>query len=162
MYLCPPDSQYHLKLLCIDTWKNGCLYIALCLWPSHPNFCCPCVAVCVCHSHPASVHTPWSECVHTPVHEFMSTWLSMSAPLPMHSLMESWVLLYGTVFVSQVTSFLFPTPCLECVHASVHDFMSTWLSMSAPPPMYSYRETWVSQCGTVCVAVIPLLFAHTG
>ena len=54
------------------------------------------------------------------------------------------------------------TPCLECVYASVHVFMSTCLSMSAIPPMHSYMETWVSQCGTVCVAVIPLLFPHLG
>ena len=39
---------------------------------------------------------------------------------------------------------------LRMLHVSVLDFMSTWLSMSVPPPMYSYMETWVSKCGTVC------------
>ena len=36
------------------------------------------------------------------------------------------------------------TPCLECVHASVHEFMSTLLSMSDSPYMDSYMEWWVS------------------
>ena len=32
-----------------------------------------CDSECVCPSHPASGQTPWLECVHTLVHEFMST-----------------------------------------------------------------------------------------
>ena len=44
-----------------------------------------------------------------------------------------------------------PTPCLECVHASVHEFMSTWLLMSGPPPMHSLMETWVPLYGRVFV-----------
>ena len=41
-----------------------------------------------------------------------------------------------------------PTPCLKCVHASLHEFMSTWLPISGPPPMHSFIET-----GCPCIAV---------
>ena len=44
-----------------------------------------------------------------------------------------------------------PIPCLECVHASVHVFMSTKLPMLAQPPMHCYMETWIPLCGSVCV-----------
>ena len=55
-----------------------------------------------------------------------------------------------------------PTPCLECVHASVHVFMSTCLTMLAQPCMDSYMETWIPLCGSVCPShtaygTIPLL-----
>ena len=33
------------------------------------------------------------------------------------------------------------TPCLECVHGSVHEFMSTLHPTSGPPPMDSYMES---------------------
>ena len=46
-----------------------------------------------------------------------------------------------------------PTPWLKCVHASVHVYMSTWLSMCASPFVHSYMETWVPLCGSVCVCV---------
>ena len=42
-----------------------------------------------------------------------------------------------------------PTPCLECVHASVHEFMSSWLLMCGPPHMHSLMETWVPLYGSV-------------
>ena len=38
------------------------------------------------------------------------------------------------------------TPCLECVHASAHVFMSTLLPILAQPPMYSYMESWLPLC----------------
>ena len=51
-----------------------------------------------------------------------------------------------------------PTPhCLECIHASVHVFMLTWLPVLAKPPM----ETWVPVCVTVCVSQSPCLWSHT-
>ena len=43
-----------------------------------------------------------------------------------------------------------PTPCLECVHASVHEFMSTLHPMSCPPPRDSYMECWVFLCVILC------------
>ena len=45
------------------------------------------------------------------------------------------------------------TPCLGCVHASVHVCMSTWLPMLAKHPMDSYMERWVPVCGNVCVCL---------
>ena len=55
----------------------------------------------------------------------------------------------------------FPTPCLKCVHASVHVFVLTWLHMLAKPPMDSYMETWVPICDTVCVSQSPFLCSQT-
>ena len=45
-----------------------------------------------------------------------------------------------------------PTTCLECVHASVHEFMSTWLLRSGPAPMHSLMEIWVPLYGSVFVS----------
>ena len=50
------------------------------------------------------------------------------------------------------------THCLECVHASVHEFMSTLHSMSGPPPMDNYMESWVPLCVTACVSQSPYFF----
>ena len=54
-----------------------------------------------------------------------------------------------------------PRPCLECVHASVHEFMSTWLLMSGPPPMHSLMETWVPLYGSVFVYQSSFFCCHT-
>ena len=107
------------------------------------------MAVCLYPSHLISVPTHCLECVHASVHIFMSTLLLMLAQPPMDSYMESWVHLCVTVFVSQ-------SPCLcshtllKCVHASVHEFMSTGLPISGPPPMHSVMETGYS-CMAVCL-----------
>ena len=93
MYACPPDSQYHLKALCIVVWKHKY----------------SCMALCLCPSHLISV----------------------------------------------------PIPCLECVHASGHVFMSTQLPMLAQPPMDSYMETWVPLCDTVSVSQSHCFWSHT-
>ena len=53
------------------------------------------------------------------------------------------------------------THCLECVHASVHEFMSTLHSMSGPPPMDSYMESWVTLCVTACVSQSPYFCSYT-
>ena len=45
-----------------------------------------------------------------------------------------------------------PTPCLECVHASVHEFMSTWLLICGPAPRHSLMETWVPLYGSIFVS----------
>ena len=58
----------------------------------------------------------------------------MSGPAPMHGLMETWVPLYGSACLCASHVISVATPCLECVHASVHEFMSTWLLMSGPLP----------------------------
>ena len=53
-----------------------------------------------------------------------------------------------------------PTPCLECVHASVHVFMSTQLPILAQPHLDSYMENWVPLCGTVYVPVTLIMVIH--
>ena len=52
--------------------------------------------------------------------------------------------------------------CMECVHASVYVFMSTWVLNSAPSPMHSDMETWMSLCGIVHVPVTLLLVPKLG
>ena len=54
-----------------------------------------------------------------------------------------------------------PTPCIEWVQASVHEFMSTWLLMSGPPPMHSLMETWVPLYGSVFVSQLSHFCCHT-
>ena len=54
-----------------------------------------------------------------------------------------------------------PTPCLECVYASVHVLMSTWVPNSSPPPLHSYMETGVPMCGTVCMFQSVHFWSHT-
>ena len=119
-----------------------------------------CCGRCVCASHPACVPTPCLECVHAAVHEYMSTWLPMSVPSPMHSFMESCVPLCVTVSVSQSPCLWSPS-CLECVHASVHEFMSTWLPISCPAPMYSFKEKWVPLYDSVFLSQSPLFSSDT-
>ena len=51
-----------------------------------------------------------------------------------------------------------PTPCLECVHASVPVYMSTQLPMLAQHPMDSLMETWVPLYGSVFVFQSPYSF----
>ena len=53
------------------------------------------------------------------------------------------------------------TPCLECVHASVLEFMSTLHPMSGPPPMDSYMESWVPLCVTACLSQSPSFCSYT-
>ena len=53
------------------------------------------------------------------------------------------------------------TPCLECVHASVHEFMSTLHPMSGAPPMDSYMESWVPLCVTLSMSHSLWLGSHT-
>ena len=54
-----------------------------------------------------------------------------------------------------------PTPCLECVHASVHEFMSTLHPTSGPPPTDSYMESLVPLCVTACVSKSPYFCSYT-
>ena len=130
--------------LCIVWWKHGC----------------PCVAVCLCPSHLIFVPTPCLEYFHASVHEFMSTWLPMSSP-PL--CIVWWKHGCPCVAVCLCSSHLIfvPTPCLEYFHASVHEFMSTWLPMYAPSPMHSLLETWVPLYGSVFVFQSPHFCSHT-
>ena len=118
------------------------------------------VPLCVCPSHPTCGPTLWLECVHASVHEFRSSWLPISAPPCMHSLMETGCLCMPMCLCPSHLICV-ATPCLECVHALVHAFMSTWLSMSAPPCMHSLMETWVPLYASVFVSQSPNLCSYT-
>ena len=113
----------------METWVPLCGIVCL---SQSPYFCSPTlVRMCTCIS-------TWNY-VHLTVHVCYT---------PMHSLMETWVPLYVSVFVSQSPVC---TTCLECVHASVHVYMSTQLPVLAQHPMDSYMETWVPLCDSECV-----------
>ena len=144
MNLCPPGCLCLVHALFIVWWKPGC----------------PCMAVCSCPSHLISVATPFLECVHAPVHEFMSTLHPMSGPPPMDSYMEVECPCVSLHVCPSHLIFV-PAPCLECVHASVNEFMSTWLLMSGPPPMHSLMETWVPLYESVFVSQSPCFCSYT-
>ena len=129
-----PQLPMHGPTVGIVSWKLGCPYVSLC--------------VCVCPSHPGCGPTPCLECVHASVHEFMSTWLSISCPAPMHSFKENWVPLYSSVFLSQSPQFCSYTLFRMCTCIYV-----PLLPMLAQPPVDSCMETWSAPmlwCVCVC------------
>ena len=104
-------------------------------------------------------HTLFRMCIWI-VHVFLSIWLPILAWPPLHCYMETWISLCDSVCVFQWSYCWSHTPWLRFLHASVHVYMSTWLTMSASPFLNSYMETWVPLCGSVCVAVILLVVPH--
>ena len=112
-----------LNPLYIVTCKHQCTYVAL--------FVCP--------SHASSAPRPCLDCVHASVHVCMCTWLHPGL---------LYYLCTGTrktsvalcVFVCPSLRCSGPIPWLECVHASVHVCMCTWLSMSALLPLQRYMQ----------------------
>ena len=119
------------------------------------KYVCPWVILFAWARYPFSACTPWSECVHASVHVCMSTQLPMLAQHPMDSYMETWISLCGSVCVCPSHPASGQTPWLECVHASIHIYICTWLPMSTPCPMHSLMETWVPLCGIVCLSQSP-------
>ena len=195
MNLCLPYTPCLVHHLWIVTWKVGWLCVSLHLCPSHLIFVAtpclecvhasvyefmstwllmcgphpmhsfmepwhPCMAVCLCPNHVISVATPCLECVHASVHDFMSTLHPMSGP-PLW--IVTWKVGCPCVSLHVCPSHLIfvATPCLECVHASVHEFMSTWLLMCDPPPIHSLMGTWVPLYGSVFVSQSCHLCCHT-
>ena len=79
----------------------------------------------------------------------------ISGPPPMHCLMETLTPLELQYVCVPVISFLLPHLCLEYVHASAFEFMSTLHPMSGPAPMDSYMETWVPLCVTFSMSHSP-------
>ena len=135
MNLCPPGRLCMVLPLCIVWWIPG--------WPS--------MAVLLCPSHLISVATSCLEFVHASVHEFMST-LHPCLVLPLWIVTRKGGWLCVPLCLCPIHPGCGPTPCLDCVHASVHEFMSTWLLMSGTPPIYSLMETWVPLYGSVFVS----------
>ena len=91
------------------------------------------MSVCLCPSHLISVPTPCLECVHAPVHEFMSTLLPMYALPPMDNLMETWVPLYGSVFVFQSPYFCSHTLYRMCTFISTCIYVDPTPHVSSTP-----------------------------
>ena len=140
---------------CISTWIY--VYLTPHVWSS--SCMAVCMAVCLYPRYLISVPTPCLECVHVTVHIFMSTLLPILAQPPMVSYIEGWVPCVS-LCVCPSHRACGPTPCLECVHASVHVIMCTWLTRSGPDPMHNLMETWVPLNGSVFVSLLPHLFPH--
>ena len=90
MYFSLPDSPCVVHPITILIWKDGFF----------------CVVLGACSSHSTCGPTTWLQCVHASVHEFMSHWLSMSAPSPLKTFMETWGPLCGIVSLSPSLFFM--------------------------------------------------------
>ena len=145
MNLCLPYTPCLVNSVQIVTWKFG-------------------VPLCVTLS---MSHSPWL-CSHTLfTNVYMQQYINLCPPgclCLVHPLSIVWwkpgcpcmaVCLCPSHLISVAT------PCLECVHASVHEFMSTLHPMSGPPPMDSYMESWVPLCVTLSMSHSPWLWSHT-
>ena len=144
---------------CISTWIYVHLTVLIWSSPMHSlmaNSWYPCIAVCLCPSHLISVPTPCLECVHASVHEFMSTWLPISAPPCMHSLMEICVPLYGSVFVSQSPHFCSHTFFPMCTCISTWIYVHLTVHVCYPPLCI---VSWKPGCPYVLLCVCPIHIA---
>ena len=136
MYTCSPDSPCELHALSIITWNHGCPFVAWCMCPS---------------STLLVPHLVWKMYMHQYIYAYSSESRNVFHPLCIVIWKHGCSCMALCLCPSNLISV--PTYCLECVHASVHVFMSTWLPMLAKPPMDSSMATWVPMCGTVCVCV---------
>ena len=139
-----PDFPYLVHPLCIVWWKLG-IPVCQSAWFPFTSF----------------VPTPCLECVHASVHEFVChlTVLIWYSPYAYCDVRLSAPCMAVCLCPSQLISD--PTPCLECVHASVYKFMSTWLSMSGPHPLHSLMETCVPLYGSVFMFQSSNFSSHT-
>ena len=132
-YTCPPDLPCLLHPISIVLWKHGYTCVTLCVFQS-PHFC----------SHTLfKIRACISTCTH--VH--------LTPNVRFHSLsIVTWK--HGCPCVAMcpaVTPLQLPHLYLECIHASVHVFMSIWLLSITSNPMHCYMEIWVPLCCTACV-----------
>ena len=119
-----------------------------------------CVTVCVSQSPCFCSNTLFRMCT------YISTWIyvHLAAHVYSHPLYIVWWK-HGCLCVVLCVCHNHPTfghtPWLECVHASIHVLMSTWVPQSASPPLDSYMETWVPLSGSVCMSQSPCFWSHT-
>ena len=118
----------------------------------HKKHGCPSMALCVSVSLLFWSHTlvRMQTCI---------SWPPMSASLSLHSYMANigahvWHYMCLSHFSSG------PTPWLECVHASGHVCMFTWLSMSASP-LWIVTCKHECPCVELCMSESPLFWSHT-
>ena len=159
------SSYFHCHTLfrmctCISTWIYVYPYLVHPLWIVTKKVEYPCVSLCLWSIHPGCGPTPCLDWLHASGHEFMSTWLLMSGPPPC---IVWWKPGCPCMAVCLCPSHLISvaTPCLECVWASVHEFMSTLHSLSGPPPIDICMGSWVPLCVTACVSQSPYFCSYT-
>ena len=145
MNLGHPDCPYMLHPVCIVWWKPRYPCISVCAVSWSPHFCS---------------HNLFRMCT------CISTWIYANLTVHVWSLplcIVSWKLVcpYISLCVCPSHPGCGPAPCFECVHASVHEFMSPCLLMCVAFPMHSFMETWVPLFVTVCVSQSPCLCFHT-
>ena len=131
MYFCLPDSQCLLHPISILTWKDGFF----------------CVALCACSSHLCLVPLLGYNMY---MHQYMNL-CPFYSPCVLHVLWKcSWN--HGdpsvALWICHLHYFSSHIYWLECVHTSVHVFMSICPPISFWPPMHNYMETWVPLCTT--------------
>ena len=145
MNLCPPGCLFLVQPLmhCLmETWVPlfGIVFVS-----QSVHFCCHTLfRMCTCISTWIYVHLAAYVCVHP----LGIVWWKPGCPCLALCLCPSHLISVAT-------------PCLECVHASVNEFMSTLHSMASPPPMDSYMESWVPLCVTACVSQSPYFCSCT-
>ena len=144
MYTCPPDSPCQLHALNIVTWNHGWPFVALCMCPSL-ILLAPHLVLNMYMYQYMYAYSPDSRSVFHPL--WIVTWKNRCSSIAL------------CLCPSHLISV--PTPCLECVHASVHVLMSTWVPNCSPPFLHSYMETWIPMYDTVCIfQSSPLLVPH--
>ena len=144
MNLCLPYTPCLVHPLWIVTWKIGC----------------PCVSLHVCPSCLIFSPTP---CYNVYKHKYMNLCPPGCLCLVQPLCIVWWKPGCPCMAVCLCPSHLISvaTHCLDCVHASGHEFMSTWLLMSGPPPKHSLMETWVPLYGSVFVSQSSHFCCHT-
>ena len=160
MYTCTPALQCLFHPLWIVLWKPECPCLGLWLCLNVPTFVpVPCTWFPM-SAPPTNQRWEFQLEVGPPNGAPTSDWRShlwLEVPSPIGGLISNWSSHLCLEVLHQIGApppiSCVPTPCLECVHASVHVFMSNWLPILPKPPNDGYMERWVP----VCVSQSPCL-----
>ena len=145
IYLCQPELRILIHPLCIVIWKwwvprcgTVCMFQSIHFWSDTLFRMCTCICACI-YVHPTAhvSSTPNGLVTWEPGCPCVAVCVCSSHPASGH------------------------TPCLECVHVSVCEFMHTWLPMFAPHPMHSLMESSVPMYCSVFVSQSPHFCSHT-
>ena len=104
---------------------------------------------------PFLVHTALLECEHAWVHDIyvhLTPHFSLMPP-PLNCYHGKMVCHFVALCVCSQSALLLESQTMVRMytHASVHQFMSTWLCMSAPPPMNTFMKILGLLCVALCV-----------